>query len=232
MQKNKKLQSAESGELKNLLDGLGIEPPPLKVDDDAATAEINKEAVLLKAFEKEQKLDVIIRMKDQPDLNKIYPQLKAKKNRTEKIKTIQDHLKEKANHSQKGIQQALAALEAKGKAKKKDSIWIINGITASITKDAFEELKNREDIAEISLDETLSLPEVTVEENPPRLPQWGLEKIYAPKVWGQYGLKGEGIVVGIMDSGVDGNHEALKHNYRGRDGNHQYSWIDLSGQGL
>ena len=75
---------------------------------------------------------------------------------------------------------------------------------------------------------TLSLPEVTVENNPPKLPQWSL-KIFAPKVWGQYGLKGEGTVVGIMDSGVDGTHEALKQNYRGRDGNHQYSWIDLSG---
>ncbi|MFT9599511.1 carboxypeptidase regulatory-like domain-containing protein [Mesobacillus sp.] len=222
--------SEESGELTKLLDGLGIDPPPLKGDEATAT-EIKKEAALLKAFEKEQELNVIIRMNDQPDLSKIYPQVKAKKNRAEKIKAIQDHLKEKANNSQKGIQQALSALETKGKAKKKDSLWIINGITASITKEAFEELKNRDDIAEISLDETLSLPEVTVEENPPRLPQWGLEKIYATKVWGQYGLKGEGIVVGIMDSGVDGNHEALKQNYRGRDGNHQYSWIDLSGQG-
>ncbi|WP_226676413.1 carboxypeptidase regulatory-like domain-containing protein [Mesobacillus jeotgali] len=223
--------SEESGELTKLLDGLGINPPPLK-GDEATAKEIKKEAAgLLKAFEKEQELNVIIRMKDQPNLSKIYPQVKAKKNRPDKIKAIQDHLKEKANNSQKGIQQALSALETKGKAKMKDSLWIINGITASITIEAFEELKNRDDIAEISLDETLSLPEVTVEENPPRLPQWGLEKIYAPKVWGQYGLKGDGMVVGIMDSGVDGNHEALKHNYRGRDGNHQYSWIDLSGQG-
>jgi outer membrane protein assembly factor BamB/subtilisin family serine protease/5-hydroxyisourate hydrolase-like protein (transthyretin family) len=222
--------SAEINELTNLLDGLGIDPPPLK-GEKPTPAEKEKEAALLKAFQKEQNIDVIIRMKDQPDLNKIFPQVKAKKNRAEKIKTIQDHLKEKANNSQKGIKQALDVLETKGKAKKKDSLWIINGITASITKDAFEELKNRDDIAEISLDQTLSLPEVTVEENPPRLPQWGLEKIYAPKVWGQYGIKGEGIVVGIMDSGVDGNHEALKQNYRGRDGNHQYSWIDVSGQG-
>jgi outer membrane protein assembly factor BamB/subtilisin family serine protease/5-hydroxyisourate hydrolase-like protein (transthyretin family) len=222
--------SAEINELTNLLDGLGIDPPPLK-GDKSTPAEKEKEAALLKAFKKDQEIDVIIRMKDKPDFNKIYPQVKGKKNRAEKIKTIQDHLKEKANNSQKGIKQALDTLETKGKAKKKDSLWIINGITASITKEGFEELDKRDDVAEISLDLTLSLPEVTVEENSPRLPQWGLEKIYAPKVWGQYGLKGEGIVVGIMDSGVDGNHEALKHNYRGRDGNHQYSWIDLSGQG-
>jgi outer membrane protein assembly factor BamB/subtilisin family serine protease len=219
----------ESEELTNLLYGLGIEPPPLKGESDAGD-EKDKEANLLKAFEKEQEVNVIIRMKDKPDLSQIYPQVKTKKNRSEKIKTIQDHLKDKAKISQKGIQQALTALETKGKAKQKDSLWIINGVTASVTKEALNELQKRDDIAEISLDETLSLPEVTVEENPPRMPQWGLEKIYAPQVWGEYGLKGEGIVVGIMDSGVDVNHEALKQNYRGRNGDHQFSWIDLSGQ--
>jgi subtilisin family serine protease/outer membrane protein assembly factor BamB len=222
--------AAESGDLPNLLKGLGIEAPPLDENSSQNEPEGKADAVLQNALEKEKEIDVIIRMKDKPDLNQIYPQVKANKNRAEKNKTIQQHLKDQTNISQKGIQQALSALESKGKAKKKESLWIINGITATITKDALEELKKRDDIADISLDETVSLPEVTVDETPPRLPQWGLEKIYAPKVWGQYGLKGEGIVVGIMDSGVDGNHEALKHNYRGRNGNHQYSWIDLSGQ--
>lgn len=220
---------AKEEEITSLLKGLGIEAPPLKGGTDTESAKEEEGVKLEKAFGKKNEIDVIIRMKDKPDLNKIYPQVKAKKNRSERIKAIQTHLKDKANQSQKGIQQALSALESKGKAKKKESLWIINGITASVTREAIEQLKQRDDIAEISVDETLSLPEVTVDENPPRLPQWGLEKIHAPKVWGQYGLKGEGIVVGIMDSGVDGNHEALKQNYRGRDGNHQYSWIDLSG---
>ncbi|WP_079509181.1 carboxypeptidase regulatory-like domain-containing protein [Mesobacillus jeotgali] len=216
--------------LTNLLYGLGIKPPPLKGKEEP-TAEVKEEAALLNAFEKEKEVDVIIRMKDEPNLQEIFPQVKAMKNRAAKINTIQDHLIEKANNSQKGIKKALDVLETKGEAKKKDSLWIINGISASLTKEALNELKKRDDIAQITLDKTLSLPEVTEEEAPPRLPEWGLEKIFAPKVWGQYGLKGEGIVVGIMDSGVDGNHETLRQNYRGRDGNHQYSWIDLSGQG-
>jgi outer membrane protein assembly factor BamB/subtilisin family serine protease/5-hydroxyisourate hydrolase-like protein (transthyretin family) len=219
----------DGGELVDLLKGLGIDPPELEGTSEKQ-APTDQNAVLQKAFEKQQEVNVIIRMKDKPDINKIYPQIKTKNNRTEKIKAIQKHLKEKTKNSQKGLEQALTVMEGNGKAKKKESLWIINGLTATITKEAYEELSKREDIAEITMDETLSLPEVTVGENPPRLPQWGLEKIFAPKVWGQYGLKGEGIVVGIMDSGVDGNHEALKQNYRGRDGSHQYSWIDLSGQ--
>ncbi|WP_075619147.1 carboxypeptidase regulatory-like domain-containing protein [Paenisporosarcina indica] len=220
----------DSSGLTNLLTGLGIETPPLDGESKHSNPKGESESKLLKAFEKEKEIDVIIRMKDRPNLDKVYGQVKAKTNRTENITTINKHLKEKANASQIGIQKALAVLEGKGKAKKKESLWIINGLTATVTKDALDELKKRDDVAEIVLDETLSLPEVTVENNPPKLPQWSLEKILAPKVWGQYGLKGEGIVVGIMDSGVDGSHEALKQNYRGRDGNHKYSWIDLSGQ--
>ncbi|WP_197277498.1 carboxypeptidase regulatory-like domain-containing protein [Bacillus sp. FJAT-27245] len=215
---------SNSDELPNLLKGLGIEPAPLEKPADS-----KDEATLEEAFKKNSEVDVIIRMKDTPDLQAIYPQVKQKQNRTEKIKAIKDHLIQKANNSQKGLQQALQAMESKGKAKKKETLWIINGVSATVTKEAYEELKQRDDIAEISLDEILTVPEITVEDSPPRLPEWGLEKIFATKVWGQYGLKGEGIVVGIMDTGVDGNHEALKKNYRGRDGNHKYSWIDVSG---
>ncbi|WP_158587461.1 carboxypeptidase regulatory-like domain-containing protein [Neobacillus notoginsengisoli] len=220
--------TSSKDELPDLLKGLGIEPPPLK-DEKAPVKKEKAEASLQKAFEKSNEVDVIIRMKDQPDLQNIYPQVKQEKNRTEKLKAIKDHLTEKANNSQKGIQQALKAMESKGKAKQKQSLWIINGMSATVTKEALEELKKRDDIESITVDEILQLPEVTVEDTKPRLPEWGLEKIFAPKVWGNYGIKGEGIVVGIMDTGVDGNHEALKKNYRGHDGNHQYSWIDVSG---
>ncbi|WP_409270032.1 carboxypeptidase regulatory-like domain-containing protein [Neobacillus sp. SCS-31] len=217
-------EDSNSNELPDLLKGLGIEPAPL--EQPAAPKE---EAKLEEAFQKSNEVDVIIRMKDHPDLQAIYPQVKQKKDRTDKIKAIKEHLTQKANNSQKGLQQALQAMESKGKAKKKETLWIINGVSATLTKEAYDEMKQREDVAEITMDKILTVPEITVEDSKPRLPEWGLEKIFATKVWGQYGIKGEGIVVGIMDSGVDGNHEALKKNYRGRDGNHQYSWIDVSG---
>ena len=110
-------------------------------------------------------------------------------------------------------------------------LWVINGIAATVTKDALEELSKRKDIKSITEDIEILAPEVKVEETKPRLPEWGLEKIFAPRVWGEYDLQGEGIVVGIMDTGVSSKHEALRHNYRGRDGQHQYSWIDVSSHG-
>ncbi|MGP4081716.1 carboxypeptidase regulatory-like domain-containing protein [Pseudalkalibacillus sp. R45] len=219
-------------ELASLMEGLGWEPPSLSGQSPQAETKPDKvEADILNQLEKKEKVDVIIRMKERPDIEAIFPQVKAKKSKAEKVKLLKTHLEEKAKASQKALDKAMNSLEQKGKAKKNKSFWIINAMSATVSKDALKELQKRDDIEQITLDRVLKVPEIQQDENPPKLPQWGLEKIKATKVWGDYGLKGEGVVVGIMDTGVDGTHEALKHNYRGRDGDHSDSWIDLSGEG-
>ena len=50
--------------------------------------------------------------------------------------------------------------------------------------------------------------------------------IGADKVWDEFGVQGEGIVVGQSDSGVDGNHPALRDRYRGRTQGNDYNWFD------
>ncbi|MFD1020908.1 carboxypeptidase regulatory-like domain-containing protein [Thalassobacillus hwangdonensis] len=233
-------QQAESGEaeadpavaedeLENMLSGLGIEQPEQQKSKESAKQE-KVEAEVKTILKKKEKVDVIIRMKDKPELDKLYPQTKSLQKRSEKLAFVKEKLEDKAEKSQSGLDKALAALEKDGKAEKKSTLWIINGAAATVDQDALNELEQREDIESITLDEVIELPEITVEESGPRLPEWGLEKIYATKVWGEYGLQGDGIVVGIMDSGVDATHEALKDNYRGKDGAHQFSWIDVSGQ--
>ncbi|MGY3715109.1 carboxypeptidase regulatory-like domain-containing protein [Sutcliffiella cohnii] len=215
----------EEGEFEHLLSAIGWDVPEINVEVDTQD---KIEQAVYEALEEEKEVDVIVRLKGQADYNKIYADTKGKGKST-KAKEVVTSLQQNAKTSQQGIEKAIVSLEKKGKAKKKDTLWIINGITLTVSKDGLEELKNHKEIERITLDKEVPLPEITVEQSKPRLPEWGLEKIFAPKVWGDYGLKGEGIVVGIMDTGVDGNHEALRHNYRGRDGNHQYSWIDLSG---
>ncbi len=43
---------------------------------------------------------------------------------------------------------------------------------------------------------------------------WGISKIRAPDVWST-GNKGTGIKIGVLDSGIDYNHEDLSANYKG-----------------
>jgi subtilisin family serine protease len=56
--------------------------------------------------------------------------------------------------------------------------------------------------------------------------QWNIEMIGADKVWEEFGVQGEGIVVGQSDSGVDGEHPAIQKQYRGYNGSDDYNWFD------
>jgi subtilisin family serine protease len=60
----------------------------------------------------------------------------------------------------------------------------------------------------------------------PTAPQWNLTNIGADRVWDELGVRGEGIVVGQSDSGVQWDHPELLPGYRGRDGDHNYNWLD------
>jgi len=56
--------------------------------------------------------------------------------------------------------------------------------------------------------------------------QWNVSMIGADKVWSEFGVRGEGIVVGQSDSGADVNHPELHDSYRGNTGGDNYNWFD------
>lgn len=68
-------------------------------------------------------------------------------------------------------------------------------------------------------------PEPGAEAAPAR-PEWNITSIGAARVWEELGITGEGIVIGQSDSGVDGQHPALRDSYRGRDEGDAYNWLD------
>ncbi len=55
---------------------------------------------------------------------------------------------------------------------------------------------------------------------------WGVDSIDADAIWEQYGVTGEGVVVGLADSGADWRHPALRSQYLGSEGSHDYTWLD------
>lgn len=56
---------------------------------------------------------------------------------------------------------------------------------------------------------------------------WNLKMIRAPEVWSKFGSRGAGIVIGLADSGADWEHPQLYDQYRGKNGNHNYNWLDV-----
>lgn len=62
--------------------------------------------------------------------------------------------------------------------------------------------------------------------NPPDGPTWNLTSIKANRVWDEFGVSGQGIVIGQSDSGVDGTHPEIAVQYRGRGDSNDYNWLD------
>ncbi len=62
--------------------------------------------------------------------------------------------------------------------------------------------------------------------NAPAEIPWNLTLIGADRVWEDFGVTGDGIIIGQSDSGVQGDHPELVDSYRGRDGDNDFNWFD------
>jgi subtilisin family serine protease len=140
---------------------------------------------------------------------------------------VVSQLKATAERSQKELRKLL-----KSKGKNHQSFWIVN--TIKVTGDAatIQELAAQPEVAEIMNDDPqpLAQPIAGQEEARIQAVEWNINQTRAPQVWSTFNVRGEGIVVANIDSGVLHTHAALVNQYRGRqaDGsfNHNYNWFD------
>ncbi len=100
------------------------------------------------------------------------------------------------------------------------TFWTINAVALNAPAELLDEIARLPGVSRISADMRLSMSTPPAEEIDP-LPLWNLERLNITHLW-QQGVDGEGVVVAIMDSGVDGNHPDLAEQWRGGD----FSWFD------
>jgi subtilisin family serine protease len=112
--------------------------------------------------------------------------------------------------------------------------WIVNAIEVSTQHRALVSvLAARPEVAEVVAPPLVEpIDFVPAAESPPvEAPEWNIENIRAPEVWNSYNTRGEGIVIGYIDWGVQYDHPALVNQYRGNLGggvfDHNYNWYDL-----
>jgi subtilisin family serine protease/N-acetylneuraminic acid mutarotase len=132
-----------------------------------------------------------------------------------------------ADKTQAGLRALLALEEAEFR-----SFWISNVLLVTGDAQLLEKVAARPEVERIEPDTPLALPkpDPSTEEARVNGVEWNIDRINAPQVWNQLGVRGEEIVVASIDSGVQFDHPALVGQYRGNNGDgtfdHDYSWFD------
>jgi len=161
-------------------------------------------------------------MKEQADLSDI-----AKiKDRDERLTTAYDELTGLANGSQQGLREIFDTAHIKYTPYYLENAMEVQGGTLVRLF-----LLTRSEVDRV-------IPSPRLRYAPPDSPspggltqtngevQWNISMIGADKVWNEFNIQGQGIVVGQSDSGVDGIHPAIRQQYRGYRQSDDYNWFD------
>ncbi|HEU5101785.1 MAG TPA: S8 family serine peptidase, partial [Roseiflexaceae bacterium] len=178
--------------------------------------------------------DFLIVMREQADLSTA----SQISDWAERGRYVYQKLVEQAARSQHELRGQLAARGLRSR-----SFWIVNAILVHGAQADAQSLSARADVALIRANHIASLPQpeqasqATVDRCNPTQPSdlicWNIHQIRAERVWRDFGVTGQGIVVANIDTGVRFDHPALAAHYRGAlpggGVDHNYSWFDPLG---
>lgn len=175
---------------------------------------------------------VIITMTDEYDQAQMAHEIQYMKSE-ERRSYFVDELKRFSKSSQSDLLQLLNEGVKSEIVKDVKSFWLFNGISCTTTREMIGTLSQRKDIAVIDIDRVVMLPDnekATEVTEAIRGLAWHVSQVHANDVWaynGASGYDGTGVVVAIIDTGVNYNHVDLSdHMWNGGDGypNHGYDF--------
>ncbi|MEW6152470.1 MAG: Ig-like domain-containing protein [Actinomycetota bacterium] len=204
-----------------VLAGAASAPPGLAVAGVAAGTDVKVEAGLLAASEARE-VDFWVVLRDEADLRTAAAQTRW----DDRGRAVVDRLQGAARASQAGL---VGWLEARGADHQ--AFWISNAVLVRGDGQLVRQVAARPEVESIVADRALALPGPGLEagEAAAAAVEWNVAAIKAPEAWGEYGARGEGIVVANIDTGVQYDHPALVGRYRGNTGtgfDHDYNWYD------
>ncbi|MFI6938462.1 S8 family serine peptidase [Streptomyces sp. NPDC050418] len=182
---------------------------------------------LARNFEMKSEGDFWIHFQDRADLK----QAGAQQDWDKRGQAVVDALKKTASESQAKVR---AELDDAGAVY--ETFWASNAIKVSNGSEKLaQKFAAHAEVDGLYAPVAYKEPEVTKgdAQNTVNSVEWGIANINADDVWSQYGVKGEGITVANIDSGVQFDHPALVNSYRGNNGDgtfsHDYNWFDAAG---
>ncbi len=144
-----------------------------------------------------------------------YEQHCQKMNREQKREYIVNELKSFSYQSQQSLMMELNSLVHTGDVSRVQSFWITNLVNCDATPAAIEQLALRNDIEWIDIDMSRILidpVEITelVDDHLEEI-AYNVSIMNVPQVW-DLGFKGEGVVIAVLDTGVNYDHVDIKNN--------------------
>ncbi|NJK80228.1 MAG: S8 family serine peptidase [Chloroflexaceae bacterium] len=171
--------------------------------------------------------EFLVFLGDQPDLSQAY----AIKDWSARGWYVYETLYKNAEQSQRELREWLdqEGLEY-------TPLWIANALRVTGTHADLQALVARTDVALLRANYELELavPDPIGQTEPAQgesTIQWHVSQIQADRVWNDFGVSGQGVVVANIDSGVNYTHPALFEQYRGNKNgtiDNAYNWFDAS----
>lgn len=155
-----------------------------------------------------------IRLTEQYDLE-TFAHLRQTMSREQRRQFVVNELKAFATQSQQSLLDELSTLQLSGEVTAITPLWIANVINLYATPSAIEQLAYRTDIARIDHDEErividpIDVQDVTEEQL--REITYNVSIMNVPEVW-DMGFFGDDVVVAVLDTGVNYNHNDLVNN--------------------
>ena len=156
----------------------------------------------------DEKIKVFVIMQQQYDQQELNRRAAHFTTRAERREFVVNELKQFAETSQYDLRHSLAEMQRTDLVSAPKALWIANAIFFEATRDAILSLADRSDIMVIGYDKDynwLSDEKASHPANPTRGITPNVTQVNADQVW-DLGYTGQGVVVAILDSGVNYNH--------------------------
>ncbi len=179
----------------------------------------------------EELIPILIRMSEQLDRDFLVSNA-VKLTKQVRRQWVSSQLESLAQRTQKELLLYLESAKQNGKAKSIRSLWIVNAISAEVTKDVIAKLSAMPGVNQISYDgdyfHVLGGPSSYGIKGhivpPDRAIVWNVQKIRADVVWAA-GYTGDGVIIGNIDTGVNYNHTDLAdHMWDGGSSYPNHGW--------